>query len=1055
MILGNLVVRLADKGSCPSLPCLALPGIAALVLNMSLGVNSSSAQTATIEEAGQTSTPEMTVDITGYYLMTNFGADPAFGSISSITGPGIDDFRSNSISEKMTGLEGGGVRAWSRWMWEPSWFIGVGYTGFFTSENSSIGQITTDEDNVHANLLDRTLADNAGGSALNDDFDSGAVDFASENIELEQHFGDLVVGKQINGDGPLSGFWHAGLRVASTDVDRNVTYQNLEFGNDLDTARINFESRMRGIGPTIGGNLSLGLAPGLTLGASASASALYADFNLSRSDIYTDQSIGGTDGTEVRTVSLNTQEIVPVFDASVELKKNVGHYYASVGYTMSAWFGGARSLNLNGYDNNDEENSLYSVKSDNVITHGVYARAGLLFGDGENNQGPTLTDGQPGNTIVEITGYYLMTDFGADPALGSISPITGTNINSDSHSISQKLTDPNGGGVRATARQLFGPSWFTGIEYSGFFTKESSSIGQTDLDNDNIYASLLDRTMASNAFAAIPAGTFEEGVADFASEAINLKQNFGDLVVGQRVNGSGPLRGFWHAGLRVANTDLDREVIYENMELAANPINATAKINFKSDMWGVGPTVGGNLDLAVANGMSLRASASASALYANFDLSRSDTYFNPVVPDTEIRQVSLNTQEIVPVFDASVELEKRFGSFNVSLGYTMSAWLGGARSIDTNGSDDNLADTSSYTIDSNNIITHGIFARGKYLFGDHEVDQGPSLFDGVPTDTIIDITGYYLMADYGADAAYGTVGSVAGVNPDSVSVPLELTDPRGGGIRVSAQQHFASSWFAGLDYTGFFTNETSSIGSTAIGSANDNISANLLDRTLADDANLSDGFANGAPIDFASDNIDLQQHFGDLVVGQNSKGSGSLSSFWHLGMRVANTNLDREVIYQNSAFFNNGIVDTARINFKSDMWGVGPTIGGGLSLSLPQGFALASTASASVLYANFDLSRHDAYFKGTNDITEIRSVSLNTQEIVPVFDASVELKKSFGRFDVRLGYTLSAWLDGARSINANGWDDVEDDTTPYTIQSSNIMTHGMFGRVAMKLGADE
>lgn len=934
----------------------------------------------------------------------------------------------------------------------------MGYTGFFTSDSSSIGQITTDEDNVHANLLDRTLADNAGGSALNDDFDSGLVDFASENIELEQHFGDLVVGKQIFGDGPLNGFWHAGLRVASTDVDRNVTYQNLEFGTDLDTARINFESEMRGIGPTIGGNLSLDLAPGLTLGASASASALYADFNLSRSDIYTDQSGSlnvGTDGTEVRTVSLNTQEIVPVFDASVELKKNAGRYYASVGYTLSALFGGARSLNINGYDNNDEITTIYSVTSDNVITHGVYARAGLLFGDGENNQGPTLTDGQPSNTIVDITGYYLMTDFGADPALGRISPITGNNIRSRSHSTSQKLTDPNGGGVRATARQLFGPSWFTGIEYSGFFTKESSSIGQTDIDNDNIHASLLDRTLANRAFLNVNAGAFEEGVVDFASEAINLEQHFGDLVVGQRVNGNGPLRGFWHAGLRVANTDLDREVFYENVEPLANPINATAKINFKSDMWGVGPTVGGNLDLAVANGMSLRASASASALYANFDLSRSDTYFNPVVTDTEIRQVSLNTQEIVPVFDASVELEKRFGSFNVSLGYTMSAWLGGARSIDINGSDDNLYETSSYTVDSNNIITHGIFARGKYLFGDHEVDQGPSLFDSVPTNTIIDITGYYLMADYGADAAFGTVGSVAGVNPDSVSVPLELTDPRGGGIRVSAQQHFASSWFAGLDYTGFFTNETSSIGSAAIDS--NNISANLLDRTLADNVNLTDGFNNGGPIDFASDNIDLQQHFGDLVVGQNSKGSGSLGSFWHLGMRLANTNLDREVIYKNLRILNGQVdqVDTARINFKSDMWGVGPTIGGGLSLSLPQGFSLASTASASVLYANFDLSRHDAYFRASDGMTEIRSVSLNTQEIVPVFDASVELKKSFGRFDVNLGYTLSAWLDGARSINANGWDDVDDDTTPYTIQSSNIMTHGMFGRVAMKLGVDE
>lgn len=59
-------------------------------------------------------------------------------------------------------------------------------------------------------------------------------------------------------------------------------------------------------------------------------------------------------------------------------------------------------------------------------------------------------------------------------------------------------------------------------------------------------------------------------------------------------------------------------------------------------------------------------------------------------------------------------------------------------------------------------------------------------------------------------------------------------------------------------------------------------------------------------------------------------------------------------------------------------------IGGGITLNLPLVSALSASASASALYADFDLSRRDAYFNLSNQDTEIREVSLDTQEIVPV-----------------------------------------------------------------------
>lgn len=1025
-----------------------LPTTGIVVVGLVAGSGIASAQNVSVEN----SAPAIVVDVTAYYLMTDYGADAAFGAFTQITGAGINPNRfSHSIDQRLTAPEGGGVRVSARRMWNSSWFAGAEYSGFFTSETKSLGQTAVDTASfsgalVHANLLDRTLADNAGGAALNDRFDNGFVDFASDSVDLEQHFGDLVLGQRSTGGGPLNGFWHAGMRVANTDVDREVIYQNLEFGTDLDTAQINFKSDMWGVGPTVGGGVTVSLPHGLSLATSASASALYADFDLSRRDAYTDASQGST---EVREVSLDTQEIVPVFDASVELKKQFGAFHASFGYTMSAWLGGARSLNINGFDNNDENTTPYSVKSDNIITHGVYARAGLRFGGVEADPGPSLLAAGLTGTSIDVTGYYLMTDYGTDPAFGLIEPITGPGIDTDSHSISEQLTDPEGGGIRVSARQRIGPTWFAGAEYTGFFTEQRSSIGNPSADSDNVHTGLLDRTLANQAIN-LAAGTFEEGVVDFASETIDIEQHFGDLVLGQRSTVGGPLGGFWHTGLRVANTNVDRLVLYENEEPAASPDNATATIDFKSDMWGVGPTVGGGLTLAVTPRLSIAASASASALYADFDLSRRDTYFNAQTGLTEIRAVSLDTQEIVPVFDASVELKKTFGNFHASLGYTMSAWLGGARRIATNGSDDNLDLSSTYSIKSDNIITHGVFARAGLLFGDVEANQGPSTLGGGLAGITIDIAGYYLMTDFGANAAFGAINSVPGFNPDSVSTPLSLTDPEGGGVRVSARRTFGSSWFAGAAYTGFFTEENSNIGNAAIDG--DGVFANLIDRTLADNAGLSENLDDGIA-DFASDTINLEQHFADLVLGQRSNGSGPLSGFWHAGLRVANTEVDRDVLYQNQEPAAG--LDSAQIDFKSDMWGVGPTVGGGVTLSLPQGFALATSASASALYADFDVSRRDSYFNPRRGRTEIREVLLNTQDVVPVVDASVELKKSFGKVFASVGYTVSAWLGGARSIAVDGWDDIEDDTSAYVVESNNVIIHGVSARLGIKFGASE
>ena len=49
---------------------------------------------------------------------------------------------------------------------------------------------------------------------------------------------------------------------------------------------------------------------------------------------------------------------------------------------MSAWLGGARSLVTPGWDDSDDNTSVYTVREDDLITHGVFIRRGIRFGGG-------------------------------------------------------------------------------------------------------------------------------------------------------------------------------------------------------------------------------------------------------------------------------------------------------------------------------------------------------------------------------------------------------------------------------------------------------------------------------------------------------------------------------------------------------------------------------------------------------------------------------------------------------------------------------------------------
>lgn len=988
--------------------------------------------------------PGMSVDVRGYYLQGNFGGDPAFSRLSFQTGANLDP-NSYAINMGNPDLEGGGVRAEVKAPFGGSWFSAFAYTGFFIDESASIGGTNADNDNVFANLVDRTLADDA---SLNGDFDEGKVDFASDRISIDQHIADLTVGQQSSRGGSLAAFWKLGLRFATTDLERDVLYRNLEGANDLDTARIGLRSDMWGVGPTVGAGVSVEILNGLKLSGEASASALYSKFDLSRRDAYTNAS---QNDTEIRQIEIDSHHVIPVVDASIGLSQRFGRFELGVGYTVSAWLGGARSISVRGWDDVDDETSPYRVTRDDIITHGIYANGRLAFGP-EADQGPTSGGLLAGasNISADIAGLYVIGKYGGDTAFGGKRPITGAGIDTDSFSLREENPQLDGGGVRASITAAMSQGWFTGLQYSGIFIDEGQAIGQTVIDGDLVQANLLDFNLADDVNLN---GDFDEGEVDFASNTISIDQHVADLTIGQRNGARSAISAFWQAGIRFAKNDVDRAVTYQNVE-GGNDVD-TARINFGSEMRGVGPTFGGGLGVQIFDGLFLTGQATASALYGDFNLKRTDTYVNQSANTTQIRRVSIDQQAVVPVVDAQVELTKRIGRFEVGVGYAASAWLGGARAISINGLDDVDDDTSAYTVTRDDIITHSLYGRAKLAFGagplDSDSDASAALFNDASRFRAT-IAGLYVMGQYGGDTAFNRIAPITGAGIDTDSINnLDQSNPEleGGGVKAEVAGEFARNWIASLQYTGFFVDENAALGQTS--TDRDNVRAALIDGSLADDANLNDDFDAG-PIDFASDNISINQHIVDLTAGRQGRAFGSINGFWRAGLRVSKNDVDRDVVYRNLEGGND--LDTARIAFRSEMWGVGPTVGGGFDVEVLSGLTLSGEASASALYANFDLSRRDAYVNQSANDTEIREISIDQQNFVPMFDASIGLTKQFGALTVGLGYSVSATLGGARAVSVTGNDDINSDTTPYTVTRDDIIVHGVYARAGVAFPAE-
>jgi hypothetical protein len=355
-------------------------------------------------------------DVRAIYLFNSkTGADPAMGNLSGPIiarnagmppDPAIQG-TSHNLSSDTPDLDGGGVRVSLLKQRGNGWFSALGYEGHFVDGSMQRGHrapasgirvtdpasnlvpggaalLATDTDAVHANLVNRTLADN---NALNDDFDSGLVDYARDTIDINKHNVDFALGKKVPVSSRLNAFWKTGVRLAHVDAERDVLYENSEPNlfiagggtvTDSDWAEIAFKSDMWGAGPMVGFGGELKLGRGITIASEASLSGAVAYYDLKRNETNFNSSL---QREAFSNISADTYGFVPMVDASIDITKTWNdRYFLGFGYTVSAWLGGARSISIPGWDDVDDETTPFTIESDDLITQGIYVRAGVKFG---------------------------------------------------------------------------------------------------------------------------------------------------------------------------------------------------------------------------------------------------------------------------------------------------------------------------------------------------------------------------------------------------------------------------------------------------------------------------------------------------------------------------------------------------------------------------------------------------------------------------------------------------------------------------------------------------
>lgn len=322
------------------------------------------------------------LEFENFVWKTRRAATPYAGSSTPLPGagdPGLFAGSQSIVDRATTFGEDWGFRVGLRYVAPSAWDVGAEYTYFRTNGASQFGSIGDDLDNVHANVLDRNLADNI---VLNGVFDDGLVDFASERIDLQYDVVDIHIGKSL---GLAPGFVtrpFAGVRLAWIEQQSDVRYQNLEplvLGGppiDLDTADIHRSVAMDAGGLRIGNESYWSPWRGsLSLFSRVALSMLYAEFSATRIDDYFNESLALRG---INRYSSGFHSVVPVLELAAGARYDRGPFFLQGGYEFANWFNLNQQVEVIGWDDIDAQTSVYGFDGGDLSFDGWFIRAGIV-----------------------------------------------------------------------------------------------------------------------------------------------------------------------------------------------------------------------------------------------------------------------------------------------------------------------------------------------------------------------------------------------------------------------------------------------------------------------------------------------------------------------------------------------------------------------------------------------------------------------------------------------------------------------------------------------------
>lgn len=258
------------------------------------------------------------------------------------------------------------------------WDMMFRYTNFSTFGGKAVGAspVTVDTDDVYANLIDRSLADE---QIDNGDFDDGLCEFASESIDLRYDTYDLEFGKQFTTTN-ISARGFGGFRFGEISQSAYTAYVNLE-GDDLDTYTLESNTDMHAWGFRAGGELNHCLGnSGISLFGRGAFSMMLAEFDVRRKDVAFDADRDPNGDLEIRQYRHDYYSVVPVAELAAGLLYERGSWSIKAGYEFSNWFNLYQHLNMVGWDDVDGDDTVpVSIDRGDLSFDGWFVDAGYSY----------------------------------------------------------------------------------------------------------------------------------------------------------------------------------------------------------------------------------------------------------------------------------------------------------------------------------------------------------------------------------------------------------------------------------------------------------------------------------------------------------------------------------------------------------------------------------------------------------------------------------------------------------------------------------------------------